>query len=203
MRSVNQTGSLSLFHALSLSLFLIHCFSFSHTTTHSFFLSHTLPPSLYLSVRGAVPPSQPDWYASGAHTQHTLFLSRTHTLYLSLSHTHIHSLSHTHTLSFLSLSLSHIHSLCAWGRTPRRSPSGTRPAWRSGRRTPADGFGRPQGWTNSTISDIRFPGWHRRVLQEKSFHSKPFDDEVYCTNALLSLMKILVCSQLHFQRVLN
>ena len=41
------------------------------------------------------------------------------------------------------------------------------------------------------------------TLKKKSFNSKLSGNEVYFTNALLSLMKIMLCSKLHCHKVLN
>ena len=38
-------------------------------------------------------------------------------------------------------------------------------------------------------------------LYEKSFNSKLYGNEVYCTNASLLLIKIMLCSKLHCQKV--
>ena len=43
----------------------------------------------------------------------------------------------------------------------------------------------------------------RCILQEKSFNSKLYGNEVYCTNALLSLIKIMLCSKLPCIKVLK
>ena len=44
---------------------------------------------------------------------------------------------------------------------------------------------------------------HERILQGKSFNLKVSGNEVYYTNAVLSLIKIMLCSQLHCQQVLE
>ena len=43
----------------------------------------------------------------------------------------------------------------------------------------------------------------RLYLQEKSFNSKVSGNELYCTNAVLSLIKVILCSKLHDQNVVN
>ena len=44
---------------------------------------------------------------------------------------------------------------------------------------------------------------HTRTLYEKSFNLKLSGNEVYCTNALLSLIKIMMCNKFHSQKVSN
>ena len=41
------------------------------------------------------------------------------------------------------------------------------------------------------------------ILQEKSFNLKLSGNEVYCTNALLSLIKIMLCRKDHYQKFQN
>ena len=41
------------------------------------------------------------------------------------------------------------------------------------------------------------------ILSGKSFNLKLSGNEVYCTNALLLLKKIMLCSELHCQKVLD
>ena len=41
------------------------------------------------------------------------------------------------------------------------------------------------------------------IEEEKSFNSELGGNEVYCTNVLLSLIKIMLCSRIRCQKVLN
>ena len=45
--------------------------------------------------------------------------------------------------------------------------------------------------------------WWWLIPQEKSFNRKLFGNEVYCTNALLLLITIMLCSKLHCRKVVN
>ena len=47
------------------------------------------------------------------------------------------------------------------------------------------------------------PRHHQLLLQDKSFNLKLFGNEGYCTHASLLLIKIMMCSQLHFQKLFN
>ena len=61
----------------------------------------------------------------------------------------------------------------------------------------------PEGLPFAPSFSLRFPPASGQILKERSFNFKLSGNEVYCTNASLLLIKIMLCSKLHCQKVLG
>ena len=55
--------------------------------------------------------------------------------------------------------------------------------------------------TRQKLVVSREPRQTPKILQAQTINFKLFGNEVYCTNALLSLIKIMLCSTLPYQKV--
>ena len=73
---------------------------------------------------------------------------------------------------------------------------GAGPALRLPRGPPGDRPPHPSGAAEFVLGT-------ERIELEKSRNLNLFGDDLYCTNALLLLIKIMMCSKLHHQKVFN